>query len=182
MCRFISNRYNAHLKSATKPGGKFYISRNLLKKVLQRARMRCRRKATSVRSMRSKIRHYRQQMVLTQTRFMRGPKIAKRYCLVPLHPGAKEKSIDHLAWCAPIVMVVLYFWIDWFFYVNRNNPRAVFRVQTAMHGRQCRQATDASPSCSGGTIGVQAARAKWRAPPHRIAQRSSEAKNFSRHP
>ncbi|PCJ69222.1 MAG: hypothetical protein COA62_11360 [Rhodobiaceae bacterium] len=42
-------------------------------------------------------------------RLVRGPKNAKRYCLVPLQPGAKEKYIDRLLWCAPIVMSIRYF-------------------------------------------------------------------------
>lgn len=42
-------------------------------------------------------------------RLIRGPKNAKRYCLVPLQPGPKEKYTDHLSWCAPIVMAIRYF-------------------------------------------------------------------------
>ncbi len=42
-------------------------------------------------------------------RLVRGPKNSKRYCLVPLQPGSKERYIDRLLWCAPIIMSIRYF-------------------------------------------------------------------------
>lgn len=42
-------------------------------------------------------------------RLLPGPKNGKNFCVAPLHPGAITRYVDHLSWCAPIVMAVRYF-------------------------------------------------------------------------